>query len=130
MGVSISVTFNRMWPSDEIMAVAKQYAEKLRDSHGELEQFHVTVDGPRARRGKGRNFTVCVNVTTADTQTPGELLATGKAGHPRSRTAVTNAFRALGQEIRRQAPLSNPASGVHRRQDVRPTPQPSARNAA
>jgi len=96
MGVQYQVTFNQLWPSDEVMELVQQGTEKLESDYGRVENCHVVVERTRNRKGKGRKFRVVVNVETGADDADD---ATATSEHSRLRTALTNAFHSVGPKV-------------------------------
>jgi hypothetical protein len=97
MGVPFEVTFQEMWPTDEVMAIVRQRVEGLRTTYGEIDRCRVVIDRPRRRKGKGRKFRVAIDVAVGGEAEFPSVTATTE--HVRLITALSKAFHAIGPRV-------------------------------
>jgi hypothetical protein len=94
MDVPFDVTFQAVWPSDEVMAIVRERLDGLRTIYADVERCRVVIDRPRRRKGKGRKFRVAVDVKVADDWSAEGAKATSE--HVRIETALIRAFQSVG----------------------------------
>ena len=95
MSVPVQVTFQHLWPSDEVMEIVRQNAESLQAAYGAIHGCHVTIDRPRRGKGKGRKYRVSVDITTGDSNPS----AKASSEHSRLKAALSRAFHTIGPRL-------------------------------
>ena len=98
MAAVVDVTFQEMWPSEEVLTQVNEQAGALQSAFGELGRCHVEIERPRGR--KGRRYRVSVTVSSAPEVD--SSAARAESEHSRLGKAVTQAFRNIGPRLRRQ----------------------------
>ena len=117
MRVPVQVTFQSMWPSDEVMEIVQKKSEGLQSSHGRIERCRVTIDRPRRRKGKGRKYRVNVVISTQDGDFSTQCKTEAVSEHARLQTALSQAFHVLGTRLSYQclpSPRSKPVPTLRR----------------
>jgi ribosome-associated translation inhibitor RaiA len=100
MGAAVEVTFQEMWPSDEIVELVQSFAEDFQETFEGLTRCHVELSGARRRRGKGKRHRATVTIELQGQEEP--ITAEGQA--PRANEAVTAVLKSARHSLRSQKP--------------------------
>lgn len=95
MAIPVDVTFQHMWPTDEVMNLVQNHAEDLKTAFDDMKNCKVTIERPRARKGKKRKFRVNVTISTQEQIWEESCHTSAISEHGRLNVALSNAFRKI-----------------------------------